>query len=280
MRNTQLLSLLISLTIFGWAARPARADDVYVVDADAIGPRLANGCSELLWAADTVFYNLTSADAVVTLLGVSNGEVHTGAPTTFSVKADSAASIRQKVGGAWQPTNGPALWVYRLNIAAGIEADSEMFPSLLNRMCPGPVVVLQPFGKARLPVFKKLVPSGHKQVLTGLTLGDQASRVNIAIYNAGTEPAGATLEMHRACDGVLVQTRSVVVPSNVIQQFGAFSLPETDVACTKAYNGPNGLNRLAYAVVTVTQPSFSFASVLSNEQSPVSTIQISAPAPP
>lgn len=280
MRNMRLLGLLITLTIFGGAARAARADDLYIVDAYAIGPRLAGSCSELLWDVDTVFYNLSPADAVVTLLAVSNGEVRTGVPTTFTVEAGSTASIRQKVASTWQPTNGAAMWVYRLNIPAGMKADTEMFPSLINRMCPGPVAVLQPFGKARLPVFRKLVTPGQEQVLTGLTLGDQASHVNIAIYNAGAEPAGATLEIHRACDGALVQTRSIVVASNVIQQYGGFSLPETDIACTKAYNGPNGLNRLAYAVVKVTQPSFSFASVLSNEQSPVSAIEVSASAQP
>jgi hypothetical protein len=111
-------------------------------------------------------------------------------------------------------------------------------------------------------------------VLTGLTLGDLNSHINIGIYNAGRDPASAVVEIHRACDGVVVDNRTVSVPVDTIQQFGGFAAIASSVDCP--FNGVNGLNRLAYAVVTVNQPSLSYAAIVADGQLPISAVQVSS----
>lgn len=279
MKSVPPVVLLLTMIAFG-AASVCQADDVYIVDASGIGPFLPDSCARLLWIADTVFYNLGGTDAAVKLLGVSNGTINSDAPTTLDIPAGHSASIRQIVGSRWQPATADGLWIYHLSVPPGIKFDSGLFPSRTSLSCIGPPGPdSQAFGKTRLPVFHGLVPAGQQQLLTGLTLGDFPSRINVAVYNAGSSIASATIEIHRACDGALMDSRTAVLEPNTIEQFGGFSIGEVPVACTLAFIGPNGLNRLAYAVVTVDQPSVSFASILANGQVPVSSIQVSGPMP-
>jgi hypothetical protein len=253
-----------------------RADDLYVIDMRAVGARLPapDTCNAFLWDADTVFYNLGASDASVALVGVSNGSIQPGIRTTFPLPAGRATSIREAMGTAWSPTSTGGIWLYHLNVPAGVRVESGMLLSLTNPFCTTPGFISQPYGKAALPVFRSLVPTGQQQVLTGLTLGDIAAHINVGIYNGGNDAASATVEIHRACDGALVDTRTVSLQPNSLQQFGGFAVSDTPAACTQAFSGPNGLNHAAYAVVTVDQPSVSFASTVANAQLPTTTIQV------
>jgi hypothetical protein len=257
----------------------AQGDSLYVIDLSALGARLPDSaCGALIWTADTVFYNLTATDLTVHLLGVSNGGLPSGIPDSFVVPAGQAASIRQKT--TWQPGSHDPLWVYHLDVPSGLSVDSELFIGVTNAFCPVPVVVNQQYGKARMPVLTSLVPAGQQQVLTGLTLGDVDGHINVGIYNGGSDVASSVIEIRRACDGALVDTRRVTVAPDVMQQFGSLLAATAPVDCTLAFNGPNGLNRLAYAVVTVSQPSLTYAAVVANGQLPSSGVQVSASQSP
>jgi hypothetical protein len=120
-------------------------------------------------------------------------------------------------------------------------------------------------------------------VIHGLALGALAAHINIGIYNAGLSSASATIEIHRACDGSTTNTRVVTIPPNTVQQFTGFAIPDTSDPCGASFSGnPSGIKGLAYAVVTVDQPSLTFGSILgfadvqtSNiKDVPVSTTQV------
>ncbi len=274
MKPFRIATFAFTIVLVVWAATPCRADDVYVIDFFAAGSFLPDSCTQLLWDSDTVFYNVGSASAAVTLLGVSNGGTSGIVPTAFSVDAGRATSIRQQVGLMWQPRSTTGLWVYHLSVPSSILVDSELLPSVTNASCSVPVVVLQPFGKTRLPVFRALVPAGQAQILAGLTVGDLPSRINVAVYNGGVGTASVTIGIMRACDGSLLDSRLATLPPNTVEQFGGF-LGVGD----GSGNCAHGLNRLAYAIVTVDQPSVSFASIVANGQTPVSSIQVSGSEP-
>jgi len=263
-------------TTFGVSA--SYAGDLYVLDAHTLGAR--DGCNALLWDADTIFYNFGETDATVTLLGVSNGTLQAGIASTVVLPAGRASSIHQKVGLNWQPTSGPSLWLYHLSVPAGVNVDASLFPSVTNPFCATPVFVTQQYGKTSLPVFKALTAPGVPQVLTGLTTGDIPSHINVGIYNASDTQASATIELHRACDGAMTGNATVAVPGNTIEQFGAFLTQPSPVDCSQEGNGRNGLHSLWYAIVTVDQPSLSFASILANNQPPSSAIQVTGSQSP
>jgi hypothetical protein len=144
-------------------------------------------------------------------------------------------------------------------------------------VCRGPILFLQQNGKTQLPVFRALVPASQRQVIRGLSIGDVAGHINVAIYNAGSNIASATIEVHRACDGAITETRNVVIGPNIAEQFNGFGIPETSNACAPL-DPSSGLSSLAYVIVTVDQPSLTFASILGSVSTtnnlPVSTIQV------
>jgi hypothetical protein len=114
-------------------------------------------------------------------------------------------------------------------------------------------------------------------VIRGLSIGDVPGHINVAIYNAGSNMASATIEVHRACDGAITETRNVVIAANFVQQFTGFAIPESADACAPL-DPSAGTSRLAYVTVTVDQPSLTFASIVgsvatTNDQ-PLSTIQV------
>lgn len=254
----------------------AYASDVYVVDAYALAAKIPNSCTSLVWDADTVFYNLSNTDAVVTLLGISNGTRNPGFPNTFTIPAGTATSIRQKIGALWHPLSNDAVWVYHLDVPDGVRVDTELFPESTTLFCPRPVIVTQPYGKVQIPVFRTLTPAGQSQFIGGLTLGDVPAHMNVAIYNAGETTAHATIQVFRACDARLVASQQVTIPANTIWQFPAVPAPNTTGACASGIMQPNGLNSLAYAAVVVDSPSLSFASAASDIEPPISTILFSA----
>lgn len=92
--------------------------------------------------------------------------------------------------------------------------------------------------------------------------GSDDGRTNIGIYNAGGTTARATAELRRACDDTLLEARTASVPPNEILQLNNFS---------SVFTGCSALRAAAYetyVVVTVDQPSFSYAVTLSNQRPP------------
>src|SRR4029077_590073 len=122
--------------------------------------------------------------------------------------------LNQALNGAWEPpTPNPDdnLWTLHLDIPAGITVESrdEVY---LENVCILPV---QPtsLGKASMPVFRELTPPNVARVFLGTDLGARSGRTNVVMYNAGTTVAAAHIELRRACDNVVVDQVTVVVPA-------------------------------------------------------------------
>jgi uncharacterized protein YceK len=258
-----------------------RAGEMYILDMHAGGQRLPNSCTSLLWDADTVFYNTGNAAATVSLLGMTNGaSLLPGQAQQFTIPAGGATSMRRETG--WSLEVIDPLWIYRLDVPASVVVDSEMLPSRITTLCPGPLGVLQSFGKTQLPVFRSLASAGLKQTIRGLTVGDLPAHINVGIYNAGANAATAIIDVYRACDGVQIDRRAVSIRADSVQQFTGFAVPSLS-PCAQARNiGPSGLNGLAFVTVVADQPSLSFGSVVSTADVatssvanvPISTIQV------
>ncbi|HEY2323078.1 MAG TPA: hypothetical protein VGJ82_09450 [Thermoanaerobaculia bacterium] len=276
----------ISLALLLLLALPALADDYYLIEMNESGQSL-DGCASFFWNADAIFYNLGADDQTVTLVGLSNQYFPTGAPipppppqpSQLRVPPGRATSLRQTLGVPWRPATSPPMWIIHVTAPPALVVDSEMSLGLRGGGCGprGPQFFNQQNGKTQLPVFRSLVPATQRQVIRGLSIGDVPGHINVAIYNGGSDTASATIEVHRACDGAMTETRNVVIAANFVQQFTGFAIPETATACAPL-DPTAGTSRLAYVIVTVDQPSLTFASILGSvsvtSNQPASSIQV------
>jgi hypothetical protein len=266
----------LSLALFVTLALPLLADDYYLIEMNTPGQPV--GCSMLFWNADQVFYNVTSQNETVTLAGVSNGEVIAGLPASLDVPPGRATSLRNALGIPWTPRSVPPMWILHVNVPSSLLVTSEMIPGITNSgKCAGPAFFFQQFGKTQLPIFRSLAAAGQRQLIGGLSIGDVPGHINVGVYNAGAVPASATIEVHRACDGAITEMRNVLIDANAAQQFTGFSVPDGTATCAPI-DPSAATKRLAYVIVTVDQPSLTFASILGSvtetNNQPVSTIQV------
>ena len=268
------------LTLVAAAVAPhIFGDDYYLIGAFAQGAGI-DACSSFLFQADTAFLNLSNDVVTATLLGVSNTPPLLPDLKSFTIPPGRVTSTEQQVRGFWQPRSLDGVWIYHISTSGPVIVDSELFASQFS---PGgqlngcKLFLFQIYGKTRLPVFRALIPAGQAQVITGLTLGDVQSHINVFVYNAATSSADATIEIHRACDGVLLVTQHGSLIANTIREFDAVVGPDTS-SCP-APSGA-GLNHLAYAIVTVSQPSLAFASMIPDLTIPTSTLQVSGGSQP
>ncbi|MGH9368128.1 MAG: hypothetical protein ACRD3M_10690 [Thermoanaerobaculia bacterium] len=256
----------------------ATAREVYTVRFIASGPLIDPPCRFLNWHDHLLFHNTAAQDAVVRLLGVSNGSRRSEA-TDLIVPAGRSRSV---VGIAqdWYPNTNTetSLWVNRLDVPDGVLLTSRLQARVsVGSPCP-PVSDTRGVGATGLPIFSSLRPPSEPQYHLGTDLGPDATgyaanaRINVGIYNAGSSPATATIEVHRGCDERLMDARTVTIPSDSIQQVLALST-RTGIDCpgvpvtTAIYS--------TYVVVRVDQPSFSYAVTLSNEMPPQIPIGVS-----
>lgn len=246
------------LVIMAAVCTPAMASDAYVIRFNA--PGRSNGALTTIWSDDIIFYNQNSNEVMVRALGVSNGSGQGDAPV-LTLPPGQAISLNAvpSVNTAWKPVPVPSVWVLHLDVPAGVLlesrdecylsfASSELFPA--------------PRAKVSLPVFHDLQAAGQAQVHLGTDLSGNESRINVAIYNAGTAPATAQIEVRRVCDGTATDTRTIVVPPNTIVQTNGLSVGDPS-------NCPAGssLPYERYTIVTVSQPSITVVSNL-NESLP------------
>ena len=206
------------------------------------------------WHDDLSFHNATDQDAVVRLLGISNGDTLEGDLLEIPIAAGRTVSLSD-LFGVWEPDEFPSVWVVRFDVPDGVivssrgGADSEC-PS----PCGAPPNLLPDLGAFTMPVFRSLAPANTRQFHFGADLGTQPSRSNVGIYNAGDAPARATISLYRACDDTLLGVRTVTVPANFALQAGIGGVAEP-APCAN----PQKLNVwLRYVTVVVDQPSLTY----------------------
>ncbi len=243
----------LGLALYVCAVGGARAD-IWAFRFDA-----RSGGISVSWHDDLVFHNTAKQDAVVRLVGISNGEIRPEDPIEIPVAAGRTVSLAGR--GLWKPDSFPDLWVVRLEVPEGVIVASR---GGLDGECPSPCGLppnpLPNLGAFSMPVFRDLVSAGVGQIHVGADLGAQPSRFNVGLYNGGERDAVATISVYQACDDTVLESRSVIVPANSALQVGG-------LGSAKTHCDPNaGFNTwLRYAVVVMDQPGISYLFNLNDD---------------
>ncbi|MDQ3282726.1 MAG: hypothetical protein M3Q69_15090 [Acidobacteriota bacterium] len=260
MKTRLTLSLLFFLTLRVYAA------PVWVVAGSVrVGEE---GCSVsrpmLTWNANGVAHNLGESAAAVRVLGFSNGLASTPATVTLDAAASAYLPLR--------PTDNlpplPPVYIAKLDVPDQVRIESRLTFSYDQCLGAPP---LGPAGKVALPVYRALIPANTQQVHLGTDLGIQDVRVNVGIYNAGSQWATAAIVMRRpSCRSSADRTTLVSIPPDSLVQVTALPPLPCDTASLVEPH-------VTYAVVTVDQPSVSYAVALSNTNAPVVTVGVGTP---
>ena len=248
--------LVIFVVLLHATASAAHAADAFVYQFAADGRTI--GCNRAQWGSDLLVHNATDAAAEIRLLGLSNGDLLDGVPRSWTIPPHESRSLR-RLGPAWVPTNGAAGpgWILHLDVPAGVTMESRDEVADVNRCDDKAPFMLT---KTSQPIVRDLTPANNLQVKMGTDLGTTAGRINVAIYNAGTSAAVATIEVRRTCDDAVVTSTIVQVPAHAITQYGPFPTGGDDCADarTSTYS--------RYTTITVDQPSATFVSTLTEGQ--------------
>lgn len=206
-----------------------------------------NGCEFIDWKSVLVFHNTTSATARVTPLGTSNGiDMRTEElviPARKSVISDGFGR-----GGGGFPA---AVWVERIDVPEGVLVQNRAEAWLGNcTLWPIPIEPTPTMGAFSVPSRLDLQPANAPKIHLGADLGGEESYVNVGIYNAGSEPANAAIELRRACDDSLVAAQTVGIPANSLVQIGPL---DDSAPASCSFRG-----HVRYVAVTVDHPSASY----------------------
>lgn len=245
-----------------------QADDRWVIRFQTLGSPAGvpdEPCLALFWADRLVLRNTASEAATVRLIGVSNGEK---AAVARDITIPAGKSVVDTPGiTTWYPVPGIGgpIWINHLDVPSGVIVASR--GEVLAGVGPPCGIGNDPriFGSLAFPVFDRLVQPGVAQYHPAVDLGKDGfgsadARINVGIYNAGTGPATATIEIRRECDDFAIDRRVVTVPANTLLQFGGFVTKGSTVG------SPCGEELYRdYAVVIVDQPSLSYAVTASNQ---------------
>jgi hypothetical protein len=259
MRRTKRLTIFVFAGLL--ASEIGFADELYVLRFLPTGGK-SSGCRQAIWSSDVLFYNQNVSPATVRLLDISNGELAPGTLTSMALAPRQATAVSySRIAADWGPTDlHERMWIMHLDVPAGVivESRDEVHDQLTCIVDPLPNAPI----KTPMPVFRSLVPPGTEQVKLGTDLGSTPARQNVTIYNAGEQMASATIEVKRACDDQIVDSRIVTIPGRTIMQFGGLTTGSNQ--CTGTEVRTNGYAR--YTVITVDQPSLSLVSTLTEEQ--------------
>ncbi len=241
-------------------AAPGLAKDIYMIGVEAAGAPI-NPCVYQFWQSNVLFHNGTHAPQMIRLLGVSNGIID--APFREFVIAAGASTSLEWENVKWRPiaVGEDNLWIWKLDVPEGV--DTNTYLELRAVDCEFHDMATS-LGQITLPEFTALKPADEEQVFLGTDLGLMDRRVNVAIYNAGTEAAVADVTVHRMCDDATIASATITIPANTTIQ--AVRLASGAVGYTAC--GPEGRGRGTYVSVTVSQPSIAFVSAISNETIP------------
>lgn len=275
-----VLIQLVSTTLAG-------AGDVYLVQFDVLGKQ--QGFYQVAWRDEVLFYNPGTVAATVRVLGISNGTLSPHAQESLSLPPRTVVSF-WSMHLSWVPSGPTAgdpdpFWVLHLDVPDSVLVESRnefwrLRYSLGGQ--PGPTILP---GRVSMPVFRRLTPAGEPQVILGTDLGDTQTRINVGVYNAGANSATAIIEVRRACDNSVADSRSVVIPANTFIQIGP--LNEGEDTC--GIDGRPIWRWVRYTVVTVDQPSLSYVANVAEtapfqcdgvQVTPLVTIAVAAPQRP
>jgi hypothetical protein len=260
------MKLLTSLTLLLLVALRSHAAPVWVVAGSVrIGEAQCSFSLPMLtWNANAVAHNLGERAAAVRVLGFSNGLA--SAPSTLALEPRASAYVPTRPTDALAPL--PPVYIAKLDVPDDVRVESRLTFSYDQCLGAPP---LGPAGKIALPVFRAVIAANMPQVHLGTDLGIQDVRVNVGIYNAGSEWATAKIVMRRpSCRSSADRTTLVSVPPDTLLQVTALPPLPCETATSLEPH-------VTYATITVDQPSVSYAVTLSNTNAPIVTLGAATP---
>jgi hypothetical protein len=250
---------LAAALILTGSIRPAAAADRYLIRFDLQAGRDPSGCCLIHWFDQVTFHNSTSAAVVVTVLGLSNGSLPDGAPTTFQIAAGSTATLRYQ---DWEPYGAhgafQGIYVAHLDVPAGVIVDSRGVWGATTLFTQA-ALDFPTYGKFALPIFSALTPAGVAQYHMSTELGGVPSHENVGVYNAGATAAQAHIELRQGCDDTLLGSLEITIPPNTAVQLTGPSADGKTCPPPDSDYLPQ-----PYIVVTVDQPSLSWVTTVAN----------------
>jgi hypothetical protein len=244
------------------------ASDKYVIQAEGPLVHSQNPCMGFQWLTDLLFFNTTSTEQTVTLVGVSNGEAQN--PRPLSVPSNQVVEA-PFTDLNWAPVPYVGPFTAHLSVPAGVLVRSRIEPtgfSVPGPCSPFPGYELLIRGALPLPVFSQLIPAGQAQYFLAADLGHLTNVSYATLYNAATTQATISFEVRRQCNGDLLASESFVVPPNTTLQ----------VPATGDYAECDGLPEFGrYVVVTADQPGFAIVSVVDDDPFKKMSMSILAP---
>jgi hypothetical protein len=242
-----------------WSLTAAAADS-WVLFGSARG--FTAGCEpSYVWATQTIFHNTASFDRQIAVLHQSGNLI---LPPVITVRAGESLPLWPSFTDV--PPAG--LSAVRLDVPSDVAVESRLeYRNILP--CSGQPPALGPSGKIALDSFR-VVDAGQAQHHYGLDLGTQSVRVNVGVYNASMTFATATVELRRpSCSDPAITV--ITLPPDTLLQM---SVPVPPICPTPS--NPHTPYYLVNATVTVDQPSFSYATIVSNVQPPNVTFGVGA----
>jgi hypothetical protein len=256
---------LIAAVLFLTIVKSAAAKDVWILIGQARAPQLACG-DVYTWYTDAIFHNFGAAPESVSLVG--QGVAPLIPQVSFDVPAKSSMALSTQIGK--MPPLGLNIAHFQVGNDISVESRLEVRydqPCQATSPAPGPA------GKVGFPVFTGLVPADEVQVHFGTDIGSQRSRVNVGVYNASPVPANAHLEVrNQACYPSTQAKADFVVPPNTLVQT---TLTPGLCEFIQDTNVPPWVRS---TVVIVDQPSITYATPVSNQQSPNVSFGVGTPA--
>jgi hypothetical protein len=277
---------LAGIVVFLSLAATCAAREVWVVQfrthfpVDFPDPASPCQTAAYYWQSRLMLSNTTDQELTVSLLSVSNGQRRADA-RDLTISPRHTVSV-EGYDTNWQPdvpeTTPAIIWVNQLEIPDGVAVADRGEVFLAE---PGSATPLCNFGytsRAGLTfrVVEQLTPAGVSQYHLGADIGDGDTlatrldaRINVGVFNASSEPAGATVEVRCSSPSKLetrpdelAATLHLAIPPNTLVQQTA--LPSTAAASCRLHFG----TPFFHVIVTSDQPGFSYAAALSNQALP------------
>ena len=258
------MSRLWPIILFITISQSAFAKDVWVLVGFAPGPH-AQCESFYTWYTDTVFHNLSSKEAKVAVVGQGAGPLIN--PVSFSIPASDEVSLSSQIG-AFPPSG---LNIVHFDISDDVFVESRL-EYRFDQPCVGAPPAPGPAGKIAFPAFSRLAATREPQIHFGTDLGLQRVRTNVGIYNAGSVPANAHVELRKSvCFPVTVASADASIPPNTLVQISL-----TQERCDEVV--PASVPPwVKHTVIVVDQPSLTYVTPVVNFQAPSISFTVGTP---
>jgi len=254
--NSRLRFFLLAIVL---SSTPLFARDVWVLQGTAVS---GSGCDLVTWLGSIEFFNAGQAPATVRFVDVSGDQDLAFRPS--SVTINPGEMIQTFAWNFSSPTE--RLSVVHLDVPDEVTTRARLSIGG-QRECPPfpPIDRSAIHGKAVLPIRTALIPAGRVQPHLDTDLGTLTARSNVAVFNASENDAHAHIEVRRACDLSVIDSRDLTIAPRAVVQTNNLSATSN---CTGDQGTTDNAPYVTYAIVTVDQPSVSWVTTLSNSLTP------------